>query len=124
MTFPDYTFPNTPFYVAPTIWNQYGPFALIDRVRSMPRPSPYLGGNGVKWESMGAKLKSEHLQHNSDARVREQAREMMWQPWGWRAKTKFQSKPLVIDRHWGEGYGSRDNAYTIAELKANEKTGN
>ena len=121
VTFPDYTFPSTPFYVAPTLWNQWGPWALFDRLRGMPIPGSQFSGSGVKWESMGAKQKSPELQTKSEARVREQAKDMMSHGWGYRAKVRFQPKPIIVDKHWGEGYGARENAYSAVELERKEK---
>ena len=118
MNFPDYTFPNTPYYVAVTFWNQWGPWAWLDRYRGMPIPSDELGANGVKWESMGAKLKDPDLQYASEVRVRAQAYEILQHGWGYRAKVRFQEKSLVVDKHFGPGYGSGENAYTEKELAA------
>ncbi|KAA6406716.1 MAG: hypothetical protein FRX48_09439 [Lasallia pustulata] len=118
MNFPDYTFPNTPYYVETTFWNQWGPWAWLDILSGMPRPSAELGANGVKWESMGAKMKDPSLQLASESRVRAQAMEILRQGWGYRAKVKYQPKSLVVDKHYGPGYGSRDNAYTEKELEA------
>ena len=84
----------------------------------MPIPSDELGANGVKWESMGAKLKDPDLQYASEVRVRAQAYEILQHGWGYRAKVRFQEKSLVVDKHFGPGYGSRENAYTEKELAA------
>ena len=118
VNFPDYTFPNTPYYVAVTFWNQWGPWAWLDLLRGMPRPCAELGSNGVKWESMGAKMKDPSLQLASASRVRAHAYEILQHGWGYRDKVKFQPKSLVVDKHFGPGYGSRENAYTDKELEA------
>ena len=84
----------------------------------MPRPCAELGANGVKWESMGAKMKDPSLQLASESRVRAQAYEILQHGWGYRAKVRYQPKSIVVDKHFGPGYGSRENAYTEKELEA------
>lgn len=123
VNFPDYTYPATPFYVAPTFWNQWGPFALFARVRGLPVPHQKFGGNGVLWESMGAKIKDPTQQSKSEAHVRKEAQELLSHGWGYRAKVKFQARSIIIDKHWGEGYGYRQNAYTDAEFAAKDRHG-
>ncbi|MCJ1457883.1 hypothetical protein MMC28_008252 [Mycoblastus sanguinarius] len=114
--FPDYTYPATPYYVKQTFWNQWGLTALINRLRGKPIPSPRFGSNGVAWESMGAKFPDEIRQSQAEARVRQEAVNLTSNPWGYRAKVKFQSRPIAVDKHMGPGYGSRENAYTLDEL--------
>ena len=87
----------------------------------MPIPGSKYIGNGIKWESMGAKLKSSDLQTKSEVLVREQAAEMMSRGWAYRAKVRFQARPIVVDKQWGEGYGARLNAYSTTDMEAKEK---
>jgi hypothetical protein len=110
--FPEYTFPTTPYYVAPTVWNRWGPLALIHRSRGIAVPGDEYYGNGVRWESMGARLKDPERQRTAELRVRANARILMDKGWGYRAKVNFQPKPLVADEKWGVGYGDRENAYS------------
>lgn len=121
VNFPDYTFPSTPFYVAPTFWNQWGPLALTSRLRGKPLPHARFGGNGVLWESMGAKLRDPAQQSKSEARVRKEAQDLISHPWGYRANVKFQRRSIITDKHWGKGYGSRQNAYTDEELVVKDR---
>ena len=116
VNFPEYTFPATPYYVAPTWWNQNGPLAWVNWTRGKPLPGAEFGGNGVMWESIGAKRKDPEMQLKSEGRVRRQAEELMKNPWGYRAKVGFQAKPIVVDVHSGPGYGSPVNAYTKEDI--------
>ena len=123
VNFPDYTYPSTPFYIAPTLWNRWGPTAILLRLRGLPVPGPKYGSIGVKWESMGAKLRDATLQARSEAHVREEASLLLSQGWGYRANVKFQARPIIIDKHWGQGYGTREFAYTEEALAANDHKG-
>ena len=117
VNFPAYTFPNTPYYVKPTNWNQSGLLATISQLRGLPIPSATWGGLGVKWESMGAKVPNAVAQSRTEAKVRVQAALLAAQPWGYRAKVNFQKKSICVDQYNGDGYGSRENAYTAEELE-------
>ncbi|KAI9828118.1 MAG: hypothetical protein M1832_003645 [Thelocarpon impressellum] len=107
--FPDYAFGATPFYVMPTIWNQWGPWALLKRLRGMPVPGLQYSSEGIAWEAMGAKRPTKAKQTEVESRVRQHAEILMAAPWGYRAPVGFQARPLV--RPLGLGYGSRAYAY-------------
>ena len=108
--FPPYTFPATPLYVKKTVWNQWGPIAIINRLRGMPIPGSQFYSDGVSLESMGAKRKSPATQAEVENRVREQAELINKGPWGYRAKVNYQAWPVVKDL--GTGYGFPQNAYS------------
>ncbi|KAI9732337.1 MAG: hypothetical protein M1834_001544 [Cirrosporium novae-zelandiae] len=113
--FPDYTYPSTPYYVAPTLWNRWGPIALLDRLRGLPVPSAEWGGDGIRWEKIGAVLRDPTLQKKSEKKVIHNAEVLMRADWGFRADVPFQNgKPLVVDQKYGEGYGSREFAYDFS----------
>lgn len=110
--FPPYTFPATPLYVKKTVWNQWGPIAIINRLRGLPIPGSQFYSDGVCLESMGAKRNSPTIQAQVESRVCEQAELINKGPWGYRAKVNFQAWPVVKDL--GTGYGFSENAYSKA----------
>ena len=108
--FPPYTFPATPLYVKKTVWNQWGPIAILNRLRGLPIPGSQFYSDGVSLESMGAKRKSPTAQAQVEIRVCEQAELINKGPWGYRAKVNFQAWPVV--KGLGTGYGFPQNAYS------------
>ncbi len=115
VNFPSYTFPATPYYVRQTWWNQYGPVAILNRLRGLPIPSPQFGSNGVHWEAMGASRPTEEAQTNAEIRVREAANKLQHSQWGYRPAVKFQKKSLVVTPFDLPGYGNASNRYQPAD---------
>lgn len=107
--FPDYTYETSPFYVLPTFKNQWSPWAILNRLRSIGVPGPKYDSQGIAWEAMGAQRKTEALQKDAESQVREQAKVLMNAGWGYRAAVPFQPKPLI--KPLSLGYGSRENAF-------------
>lgn len=91
--------------------NQYGPFAVLNRLRGLSIPAPQFGSNGVKWESMGAKQANHNRQKIAETRVLLKYPELMYSPWGFRANINFQYKSIAVNQDMGPGYGSPLNAY-------------
>ena len=116
VTFPDYTFYATPYYVKPTYLNSGGVMAFLNKYYGLPIAGAKWGGNGVRWESMGAKFKDETIQAKTEQKVREQAEHLAKQPFGYRAKVGFEKKSIVVDEHTSAGYGAGENAYTVEEM--------
>ena len=111
VNFPEYTYPATPYYVKQTLMNQYGPFAILNRLRGLPIPAPRFGSNGVKWETMGAKQANIDRQRIAETRVLLKYPELMDKPWGFRPNINFQYKSIAVNQHMGPGYGFHSNAY-------------
>lgn len=111
VNFPDYTYPATPYYVKQTLMNQYGPFAILNRIRGLPIPAPQFGSNGVTWESIGAKQANKDRQLMAETRVLLKYSELMNNSWGFRPDINWQYKSISVNRHMGPGYGSPLNAY-------------
>ncbi|CAD6593201.1 MAG: hypothetical protein ASARMPREDX12_006932 [Alectoria sarmentosa] len=111
INFPEYTFPSTPYYVKQTLWNQYGPFAIVNRLRGLPIPAPRFGSNGVTWESVGAKQADNNRQLIAETRVLLKYSELMNNAWGFRPNINWQYKSIAVNRLMGRGYGSPLNAY-------------
>ena len=111
VNFPEYTYPATPYYVKQTLMNQYGPFAILNRLRGLPIPGPQFGSNGVTWESLGAKQANNDRQLVSETRVLLKTSELMKNPWGFRPSVNYQFKSIVVNQKMGPGYGSPKNAY-------------
>ena len=116
VNFPEYTYPATPYYVKKTLMNQYGPFALLNRLRGLPIPGPQFGSNGVTWESMGAKQANPDRQSMAETRVLLKYPELMENAWGFRPCINYQYKSIAVDKHMGPGYGSPLNAYKLDAL--------
>lgn len=91
--------------------NQYGPFAILNRLRGLPIPAPEFGSNGVTWESMGAKQDDTNRQLLAETRVLLKYSELMNNSWGFRPNINFQYNSIAVDQHMGPGYGSPLNAY-------------
>ena len=111
VNFPEYTYPATPYYVKQTLMNQYGPFAILNRLRGLPIPAPRFGSDGVTWESMGAKQANPERQHMAETRVLRKYPELMDNAWGFRPNINYQFKSIAVNKHMGPGYGSPLNAY-------------
>ena len=111
VNFPEYTYPATPYYVKKTLMNQYGPFAILNRLRGLPIPGPEFGSDGVHWETMGAKLKTADSQLRSEERVLTKYSELMTNAWGYRANIHYQYKSIAVSEDMGVGYGDVKNAY-------------
>lgn len=111
VNFPDYTFPATPYYVKQTLMNQYGPLAILNRIRGLPIPAPQFGSKGVTWESIGAKQANKERQLLAETRVLLKYSELMENPWGFRPSINWQYKSISVNRHMGPGYGSLLNSY-------------
>lgn len=111
VNFPEYTYPATPYYVKKTLRNQYGPFAIVNRLRGLPIPATKFGSDGVTWESMGAKQENTQRQLFIETRVLLKYSELMNNPWGFRPNINFQYKSIAVNQSMGPGYGSRKNAY-------------
>lgn len=111
VNFPEYTYPATPYYVKQTLMNQYGPFAILNRLRGLPIPAPQFGSNGVTWESVGAKQENIDRQLIAETRVLLKYSELTKNPWGFRPNINFQYKSIAVDPQMGPGYGSPSNAY-------------
>ena len=111
VNFPEYTYPATPYYVKRTLMNQYGPFAILNRLRGLPIPAPEFGSNGVTWESMGAKQDDVNRQLQAEDRVLRKYSELMNNPWGFRPNINYQYKSIAVDQYMGPGYGSPLYAY-------------
>lgn len=111
VNFPEYTYPATPYYVKKTLMNQYGPFAILNRLRGLPIPSPEFGSDGVYWETMGAKQDNETIQLYSEARVVSKYPDLMKNAWGYRPNIHWQYKSIAVSKQMGDGYGSPQNAY-------------
>lgn len=107
--FPDYTYETTPYYVVPTLKNQWGPWAILNRLRGIAVPGPEYDSQGIAWEAMGARRPTAAGQEEAEARVRKQAELLKEAPWGYRANVPFQPRPLV--KPLGPGYGSREYAF-------------
>ena len=116
VNFPEYTYPATPYYVKQTLMNQYGPFAILNRLRGLPIPGPQFGSNGVTWESMGAKQANQDRQVNSETRVLLKYSELKNNAWGFRPNINYQYKSIAVSEDMGPGYGSRKNAYRLDAL--------
>ena len=111
VNFPDYTYPATPYYVKQTLMNQYGPFAILNRIRGLPIPAPQFGSNGVTWESIGAKQANKDRQLMAETRVLLKYSELTDNSWGFRPNINWQYKSISVNKHMGPGYGSSLNAY-------------
>lgn len=111
VNFPEYTYPATPYYVKQTLMNQYGPFAILNRLRGLPIPAPRFGSNGVTWESMGAKQANNNRQLMAETRVLLKYSELMNNPWGFRTNINYQYKSIAVNQNMGPGYGSPLNGY-------------
>ena len=111
VNFPEYTYPATPYYVKQTLMNQYGPFAILNRLRGLPIPGPQFGSNGVTWESLGAKQANNDRQLVSETRVLLKCSELMNGPWGFRPSVNYQFKSIAVNHNMVPGYGSPENAY-------------
>ena len=111
VNFPEYTYPATPYYVKQTLMNQYGPFAILNRLRGLPIPAPQFGSNGVTWESMGAKQANKNRQLVSETRVLLKYSKLMNSPWGFRSNVNYQYKSIAVTQDMGPGYGSPLNSY-------------
>ncbi|KAL9127387.1 MAG: hypothetical protein Q9217_003721 [Psora testacea] len=119
LNFPSYTFPALPFYVARTWWNQYGPIAIVNRLRGLSLPDPSFGSDGVTLPSMGTPRLTEEGQLNAEKRVIAAAAHLRDQPFGYRPKVRFQARALVVTENMLPGYGADSNRYTPEEC-ANE----
>lgn len=91
--------------------NQYGPLAILNRIRGLPIPAPQFGSNGVTWESIGAKQANKERQLLAETRVLLKYSELMENPWGFRPNINWQYKSISVNRHMGLGYGSPLNSY-------------
>ena len=91
--------------------NQYGPFAILNRLRGLPIPAPRFGSDGVTWESMGAKQANKELQLMAENRVLLKYSELMDNAWGFRPNINYQYKSISVNKYMGPGYGSPLNAY-------------
>lgn len=111
VNFPEYTYPATPYYVKQTLMNQYGPFAILNRLRGLPIPGPRFGSNGVTWESLGAKQANGDRQLMSETRVLLKYSQLMNGPWGFRPSVNYQYKSIAVNQKMVPGYGSPVNAY-------------
>ena len=111
VNFPDYTYPATPYYVKQTLMNQYGPSAILNRIRGLPIPAPQFGSNGVTWESIGAKQANRDRQLSAETRVLLKYPELMDNYWGFRPNINWQYKSISVNKHMVPGYGSLLNAY-------------
>ncbi|KAI9795400.1 MAG: hypothetical protein M1833_007188 [Piccolia ochrophora] len=107
--FPDYTYETTPYYVRPTLRNQWGPWALLNRLRGIAIPGPRYHSEGTSWEAMGAQRPTARLQAENESDVRKLAKILMAADWGYRAPVRFQPRPFV--QPLSLGYGSRVNAF-------------
>lgn len=107
--FPNYTYPSSPFYNRATLWNSWGPFALIDRLRGLPIPGLKYDSQGTRWEAMGAKYGQQ--QSRLERRIREQAEILQKAKPGYRAAVKFQPLPLI--KPFDAGYGTPEHAYPL-----------
>lgn len=107
--FPEYTYETSPYYVRPNLKNQWGPWAILNRIRGIGVPGAKYDSQGIAWESMGAKRATEEKQLQAENKVRQQAKILMEADWGFRASVPFQPRPMV--KPLGLGYGSRDNAF-------------
>lgn len=93
--FPDYTYETSPYYVLPTVKNQWGPWAILNRIRGIGVPCSKYDSQGIAWEAMGAKRGTEEKQLQAENKVREQAKLLMKGDWGFRASVPFQPRPMV-----------------------------
>ena len=91
--------------------NQYGPSAILNRIRGLPIPGPQFGSNGVTWESLGATQQNKDRQLMAETRVLLKYSELMNNAWGFRPNIKWQYKSICVNRYMGPGYGSPLNAY-------------
>lgn len=91
--------------------NQYGPFAILNRLRGLPIPAPEFGSNGVTWESMGAKQAKPDRQRKAESRVLFKYSDLMNNEWGFRPNINYQYKSIAVHRDMGPGYGFEMNAY-------------
>ena len=107
--FPDYTYETSPFYVVPTMKNQWSPWAILNRLRGLGIPGPKYDSQGIAWEAMGAKRSTQPKQEEAESNVRKQAKLLMESKWGYRAAVSFQPRPLI--KPLSLGYGSRENAF-------------
>ena len=107
--FPDYTYETSPFYVLPTWKNQWGPWALLNRLRSIGIPGPKYDSQGIAWEVMGAKRGTVARQQEAEDRVRRSARILIDAEWGYRTGVPFQPRPLI--KPLSKGYGIRKDAF-------------
>ncbi|KAL9102145.1 MAG: hypothetical protein Q9163_002676 [Psora crenata] len=124
LNFPPYTFPATPYYVAQTNWNQYGPIAMLNRLRGLPLPDPRFGSNGVMIQSMGTARPTTESQLNAENRVMIAAADLKRQPFGYRPHVKFQPFALVVTQDMLPGYGDAANGYTPEECADGVHTSN
>ena len=120
--FPAYTFPATPFYVKQTFWNQWGPIAMINRLRGLPIPGPQFLSNGVHLESMGAKRSSISAQTRTEINVLKEAELINNSSWGYRPKVNYQSWPVVLT-DMGTSYGSSENTYSETATEDTRRMG-
>lgn len=111
VNFPEYTYPATPYYVKKTLMNQYGPFAILNRLRGLPIPGPEFGSDGVRWETMGAKQANGNIQRRTERTVLDKRSELMDNPWGYRTNINWQYKSIAVSKDMGVGYGDVKNAY-------------
>lgn len=98
-----------PFYQKETLWNLYGPGALIKRALGLPAPSINFYSRGTPIEAMGAAQLTAASQYTVENKVREMAHELEKSPPGYRPAIGYQAGRL---RSPGSTeYGAPENKY-------------
>ena len=97
--------------------------AMLKRARGLPVPGPRFGSKGVTLQSMGTPRPTYDGQVSAEKRVLAAAMHLKDQPFGYRAKVRFQEHALVVSRDMLPGYGDSAHRYKPEECISSSLAG-